>query len=299
MDPQARIGEALRRRREERGLTAEQAALGSKVPIRLVQVLESDDYHLLPDPLYLVRLLHEYATFLGLDVAILDAEFQQVIQRPPRMSLAVAPAPAPAPPIPWKQVFWTVAAILVVTPLVLIALSLASKRADDQALQIQAVEPRTEDAVPAGGVVAVMPDRVLGASAPSESPAAVAALDTTTAQNVGTPEAVPALGQGAVGPKALAGHILIARAQEPTWMSVSADRKESREILLQVGQTARFEATTGFHIAIGNAGGVTLTLDGTPLPALGRSGEVIRNLVLPLPRRDSPSSGAASEAQPR
>ncbi len=127
MDPQVSIGEALRRRREERGLTAEQAAFQSKVPLRLVQVLESDDYQLLPDPLYLVRLLHEYAMFLGLNAATLEAEFQQVIQRPPRTSLAPVPAPRPTSTIPWRQVLWTVAAILVVAPVVLIALSLGLK----------------------------------------------------------------------------------------------------------------------------------------------------------------------------
>ena len=82
MDSSLSIGETLRRRREERALTPEQAAFQSKVPLRLVQMLESDDYQLLPDPLYLVRLLHEYATFLELDAAALDAEFQRAMHRP-------------------------------------------------------------------------------------------------------------------------------------------------------------------------------------------------------------------------
>jgi len=294
MDAQVSIGEALRRRREERGLTAEQAAFQSKVPLRLVQVLESDDYQLLPDPLYLVRLLHEYAMFLGLNAATLEAEFQQAIQRPPRTSLAPVPALRHAPTIPWRQVLWTVAAILVIAPLVLIALSLASKRVADQGVQTRPVESRPEDAVSASGGVVGSNDRLRDESAPSAlSPVVAPSPDTAAAPVVGTRDTIPPPRTGAVASVASVGHVLIARAQEPTWMSVQADRKDRREVLLQAGQTARFEAETGFHITLGNAGGVTLAFNGTPLPPLGRSGEVVRDLVLPPVPRDSPSSQPA------
>ena len=132
MDGQESIGQTLRRRREERGLSVEQAAHQSKVPIRLVEALESDDYHLLPDALYLIRLLHDYATLLQLDAAAIEAEFRQAVRRPPHPSLAPPSASRPDPAIPWKQMLWTMLAILVVTPLVFIALSLASKRAQER-----------------------------------------------------------------------------------------------------------------------------------------------------------------------
>jgi cytoskeleton protein RodZ len=95
------------------------------------------------------------------------------------------------------------------------------------------------------------------------------------------------------------GHVLVVRAQEATWLSVRADRKDRREVLLQGGQTARFEAETDFHIIVGNAGGVTLSFDGTPLPPLGRSGEVIRDLVLPPVGRDSSPPKVALPASTR
>jgi cytoskeleton protein RodZ len=286
MDSSLSIGETLRRRREERALTPEQAAFQSKVPLRLVQMLESDDYQLLPDPLYLVRLLHEYATFLDLDAAALDAEFQRVMHRPPRPAVPPPPPPAPrtASTIPWKQVLWTGAAILVATPLVVIALSLASKRSADQPVLTPPGELKAERPAAAG--------RAVDAPAQgSESVAAVGspppALPETTVTPVMTTPAAP-------GPprQSADGHILIVRAQEVTWLSVRADEKDAREVLLQPEQVARFEAQTGFRVTVGNAGGVTLSLDGTPLPPLGRSGEVVRDLVLPPVRRDSPASGA-------
>ena len=298
MNSQGSIGEALRRRREERGLTAEQASYQSKVPLRLAQALESDDYQLLPDPLYLLGLLRDYATFLGLDVAALETEFRHAVQRPPRPLLA-SPAPRPAPAIHWKQVVWTVAAILVVTPLVLIALSLASRRVSDQAVRIQVVEPKAEVVVPAGDVVLGPADPIAeGAGAPG-SPATATSAEHAASPLAETRAAVPPQVAEAVAARASVGHVLIARAQEPTWMTVRADRKNPKEVLLQPGQTARFEAETSFHVTVGNAGGVTLSLDGAPLPPLGRSGEVVRDLLLPPAGRDSPSSGAALAAPAR
>ena len=52
-------------------------------------------------------------------------------------------------------------------------------------------------------------------------------------------------------------------------------------------------AETRLQVTVGNAGGVTLWLDGTMLPALGRSGDVVRDLILPAVRNNSPSSGPA------
>lgn len=299
MDSSLRIGETLRRRREERALTPEQAAFQSKVPLRLVQMLESDDYQLLPDPLYLVRLLHEYSSFLGLDAASLDAEFQDALRRPPRPSPAPAPVPRAASTIPWKQVLWTVAAILVVTPLVLIALSLASKRSTDQVVPTRAAEPEAERSVSASGRSADMKAQGSDGLTPSGSPPPTALPETAATPVVVTPRTPAPLRQDAVASSGAAGHILIARAQEMTWLSVRADQKDPREVLLQPGQTARFEAQTSFHVVVGNAGGVTLSLDGTPLPPLGRSGEVVRDLVIPPVRRDSPVSGAALAVPPR
>jgi cytoskeleton protein RodZ len=77
----------------------------------------------------------------------------------------------------------------------------------------------------------------------------------------------------------------MAYALEPTWMAVRADGGQEREVLLQRGQTARFSADAGFVVTIGNAGGVELILNGEPVPPLGVSGQVIRDLALPSPRK--------------
>ncbi len=281
-----RVGQRLRMKREERGLTPEQAAYQSKVPLRLLQALEADDYRLLPDPAYLIRLLHDYALLLELDVNELEGEFRSAIRRPPGASLAAVPSKQASAPIPWKHVLWTAAAILIVTPLVFIALSLASRRAAERAAPpVQAppaaVEPARPEVPPPGEAV---PSAAREAAPAGGVPAAAGgpALPPGSAQwLLKAPGAAP-------GPPGRP-YVLIARARELTWMAVRADGGDSREVLLQPGQTAQFSAETRLVVTVGNAGGVTLSLNGTPLPILGKSGEVVRDLTLPA------ASGGAPE----
>jgi cytoskeleton protein RodZ len=299
MDAQTSIGSTLRQHREERGLTVEQAAFQSKVPLRLVQALESDDYHLLPDALYLIRLLRDYAVFLKLDAVALETEFLAAIRRPTQTSLSVAPAPRPAPTIPWKQVLWTVAAILVVTPLVFIALSLASKRASDHVAQAPVVETRVEEATQGAGETPSTTDRLLGSALPSGSVVPATMTEQAVPPPVETHEASTTVGPiparpAATDTTAAGAQVLVATARESTWLSVRADDQERKEVLLQAGQSTQFGAEKRFHVIVGNAGGVTLWYNGTPLPALGRSGEVVRDLVLPPPGAGVPSTGGVS-----
>jgi cytoskeleton protein RodZ len=280
-------------------LTAEQAAAQSKVPLRLVHVLESGDYHLMPDPLYLIRLVHDYALFLGLDAGAIDAEFERAMHQPLRASAPTAVARPAAPAIQWKQVRWTVAAIVVIAPLVAIALFLAGRRTSDETIPSRPSAARPDEAASASASAASAADGVSdGLTRPGSSDATPLPGAAVTPA-VGTHATPPAPGADTPPPSRSSGHILVVRAQEPTWLSVRADRKDRREVLLQGGQTARFEAETDFHIIVGNAGGVMLSFDGTSLPPLGRSGEVIRNLVLPPVRRDSSPSDAALPSSTR
>jgi cytoskeleton protein RodZ len=299
MPDKASIGQMLRRQREERGLSPEQAAYQSKVPLRLLQALEADDYHMLPDPGYLIRLLHEYALLLKLDPNALEVEFRNAIRRPPGASLAPVAAPPP-PPIPWKHVLWTAAAILVVTPLVFIALSLASKRTAERPGPPQVTEraagerapveeagPAPAEQIPAAGTGSVQSGTT---ARPGEVPA-------TRQTGAGSPE----LAQKAPPPSPSAKTermrrrlYLTARATETTWMAVRGDDGQERRVLLQKGQIAHFASDTRFLVTVGNAGGVELRLNGKPMPSLGKSGQVVRDLAIPPAARDPDALGAAS-----
>jgi cytoskeleton protein RodZ len=294
----ASIGQMLRKQREERGLSPEQAAYQSKVPLRLLQALEADDYRMLPDPAYLIRFLHEYALLLKLDSNALEVEFRNAIRRPPGASLVPVASPPP-PPISWKHVLWTAAAILVVTPLVFIALSLASKRAVErpspprmaeraagQHAPVEEAGPAPAEQIPAAGTGSVQSGT---AAPPGEVPA-------TRQTGTGSPE----LAQKAPpSPSAKTERLprrlfLTARATETTWMAVRGDDGQERRVLLQKGQIAHFASDTRFVVTVGNAGGVELRLNGKLMPSLGKSGQVVRDLVLPPVVGGAEAVGASS-----
>ena len=82
-------------------------------------------------------------------------------------------------------------------------------------------------------------------------------------------------------PPAPVEHVLVMRADEATWVRVTPQGGPTREDLLPPGSVREWRSPGFFTITLGNAGGVRLELDGHPLPALGRSGEVVRDVVLP------------------
>ena len=86
------------------------------------------------------------------------------------------------------------------------------------------------------------------------------------------------------------GHTLRVEAKEMTWMLVTIDDGETQDVLLQAGETWVWHAQQSFVVTVGNAGGVALALDDRPLPQLGETGQVIRNLRLPDQSSPPPES---------
>jgi hypothetical protein len=87
------------------------------------------------------------------------------------------------------------------------------------------------------------------------------------------------------------GYDLEALATDTTWLLVTIDKTDSREILMKPGDSVKWHARTGFFLKIGNAGGVKLVLNGKEVGKLGEEGEVVK---INLPEKDKISDGPAS-----
>jgi hypothetical protein len=74
---------------------------------------------------------------------------------------------------------------------------------------------------------------------------------------------------------------LIARTNESTWIRVRTDDGRSSDETVPAGEIREWVSDRPFVITVGNAGGVSLELNGRPLPPLGARGAVIPRLVLP------------------
>jgi cytoskeletal protein RodZ len=89
-------GELLRRARQRRGLTLEQIAQSTKIPLRHLDALEKDDLASLPGGMYRRAHVRAYADAVGLDRTVALSSLDRATEEgaPP----AVTPVEAPAPP---------------------------------------------------------------------------------------------------------------------------------------------------------------------------------------------------------
>lgn len=245
------VGQLLRAAREARGVTREQAAAATRIKVIFLTAMEDDDYHLLPDEHYLVRFLGEYATFLGLDLQDVQRRFVRQIARD-RGSLAVFPVKRTVT-LSLRRLLPALILLGLLIPAVFIGLSLLANRPErPRRPEVVEEQPRVstpsnvEKTVgPVAKAIPAIPDRPISVEAPAVE------------------------------------YTLRAKTTEMTWMLVTIDDGETRDVLLRAGETWEWRAQKGFVVTIGNAGGVELTLNGRPLPSLGEAGQVIRDLRVP------------------
>ncbi|MGD9045231.1 MAG: DUF4115 domain-containing protein [Desulfobacterales bacterium] len=69
--------------------------------------------------------------------------------------------------------------------------------------------------------------------------------------------------------------VLQITALENTWVKVIIDDKDAKEYNLSSGDHLEVEASAGYNLLIGNAGGLELKLNGEPVPISGKDGEVV------------------------
>jgi cytoskeleton protein RodZ len=78
-----------------------------------------------------------------------------------------------------------------------------------------------------------------------------------------------------------ASYRLVARTTETTWIRVRTEDGRTTEETIPPNEVREWVSNGPFVLTIGNAGGVSLELNGRPVPRLGASGAVISRLVLP------------------
>ena len=238
------VGTILRERREAKGLTREQAAEATRIKPVFLQVMEEDDYRLLPDELYVTRFLYEYAAFLGLDTAALRTQFLQETSHAQAAGTAGLGLKEPVR-VSLRRVLPAVLLLVAAVPILVIGYSLYTQ--GGKPAPARPVLPRA--AVRPPGQPGVLP------APPREMP------------SIPTP-----------GPE---GYLLQIQASDITWLTVTIDGREVRDVLLQPGDIVQWRARERFLLTVGNAGGIHLTLNGQTLPPLGHPGQVLRNVSLP------------------
>lgn len=73
---------------------------------------------------------------------------------------------------------------------------------------------------------------------------------------------------------------LTLRAKEDCWVSLKVDGQLVFHTILKKGKFESWQAKRKIEFSLGNAGAIELELNNRPIPALGRKGQAIKNVVI-------------------
>lgn len=258
-DPQAHselasFGEELRREREIRGISLKEIADATKISKRFLEAIERNDHKTLPAPVFTRGFVREYARYLGLSTDEIVNRYNYAaagddrIEQSLHLERLVQVQSPQAPPRPKKGIPPPYARIdrnVIILIVIVIALAGAFYWA------VKHRHAATAEAEP--------PPPVRPIAAATAKPVAA---DSTT---------VPVDEVLRLSIDATSDSIVILDADGKTVLNERLHRGDHR--------TAEAKESLRFR-TIGNAAGITLTLNDVKLPALGRDGQVLHDHVV-------------------
>jgi cytoskeleton protein RodZ len=295
------IGETLRRERLKKNISLERISQELKLSQRLLEAIERDDFSKLPGGVFARSFVRQYARLVGLDEEEMGNTVRQLLEQPPPAPAEVfVPAePVVAPPKPsakpiqlprleeWQAVgddrgrwFSSVRSLALVVLVMVICSGVYTwwQHQPRQASQTGRITAQTAEPRPAPPAPGTLSRSIPAPVAPT---AADAIRESQANPADGNPDAqsVNAVlrASDVVGDHSAVRVDLT--AAEPVWILVRSDGKYMFSGTLSPNQSRTVEATSSVFLQVGNAGGVTITLNGKPIGSLGSRGEV-RNLQL-------------------
>lgn len=269
-DPQPQVselasfGEELRREREIRGISLKEIADATKISKRFLEAIERNDHKTLPAPVFTRGFVREYARYLGLNAEEMVNRYNFAavgddrIEQSSHLERLTTPQAPPPPgrkqpqrgiPPPYARVDRNVYILI----LVVVALA---------GVSYWALKHRRESRAAGEEHLAV---ETKAAPAPAPPPVAAPQTASTSTQ----PETAP--------PARL---VLNIEVTSPSWVKLDADGETVIDDELSRGYHRSIEAKGEFRFrTIGNAAGLTLTLNDLPVPPLGRNGRVLHDIV--------------------
>ncbi len=239
------IGPELKAIREKRGISLLEISASTKVGRRYLEALEQDRLDLFPGAFFAKGIIRTYARAVGLDE-------QETVDRYVKAGLLGDAKPPrsitlPLPPTTGRRPLYAVLAVLVVAGLTFGLYSLIKPgKAPAASKTVSTVSPDTTPVVPAA-----IPETKATEPAPSET--------------------APA----ATEPAGLAFEFAVTA---PTWIQVYADGALRVDGIKLAGARFQIRAEKELVLNLGNAGGLTTTLNGKPLRPFGRPGAVVKNI---------------------
>jgi cytoskeletal protein RodZ len=268
------LGERLREARESQGISVSQASVETRILQRYLVALEDGDYQHLPGDVYARGFIRNYANYLGLPAD----ELIELYRRDRGVSEPIRVVPATSSPrirglvVPsFFGVFFVVLVLVGASYLVLSTLNIVGEGPPNQV----AAQPTL---APTPRPLPTSPPAPAGAT----SEPVIASEPTAAPGDVGQPSLPPA---GAAAPTAaptaasdapIVAEVSIDPSADPgSWLDIRVDGLNVFRKVLGRGQTLRYEAQRDFYVRAGNAGAVSVVINGQKQCCTANPGEVV------------------------
>lgn len=280
-------GQILRQRREAAGLDLAEAAATLRIKPAYLAALEAGRPELLPGPIYAVGFLRAYADHLGLDSG-------EVLRRFKAEAAGLADKPDLAFPVPLGERSMPGGGTLIVAVILAICgygiwyyMATGENSRPERVAEVPAELLQTRPALsPSAEAVAAprAPASIDGARAEAGSESAgssapAPAISTAVSQSETRTVSAgvkPAAANNVSGPPRI-----VIRAIADSWVQI---RGPGGWLLLtrvlKAGESYALPDQPGLLLRTGNAGGLEITVNGAPAPAIGRAGMVRRDVAL-------------------
>jgi cytoskeleton protein RodZ len=290
------VGETLRRERLRRKIELASIAAELKISSRMLEAIETDDYDKLPGGVFAKSFVRQYANLLGLDADEVASQFEQAAHLPELTNLAELRRPRPVSGLDrmGERSFSigrprnALPSLVVVVVVMLICSAvygwwqrnrqLAATRHQTAAAAVRNTAAPAIRATPPPARIAPQPP-VETAVASAPAPAA-AQPPAPAAPAAGMPQPIPAkpgvpqplvADAGPAGSGAVRVELVVT---EPVWLDVQRDGRSIYQGVLQANEIRTLAANNEITLKLGNAGGLTILLNGKPIPSPGPKGQV-------------------------
>jgi cytoskeletal protein RodZ len=245
----ASIGQELKRERELRGISLKEIADSTKINIRFLRALEEDRLDILPEQFFTRGIIRTYAKHLGLDEqSVLNTYLEglQIRETQETSKEDKKPKVSESPEfLPKEKKISLLFVLMVLAILALIIVTYFVFREDES------------------------------------PPPNTSKMESTTQNTEEKPITKPPITQEEPEIEQEELNIEITVQQE-TWLEIFADQEMMDSGIKAPGERLQFKALQEFLIHIGNAGGITYTINGEEGKKFGELGAVERDIQITL-----------------
>jgi len=240
------LGEILRRRREELGLSVEAVYQSTKIREKFIEAIEKEDWDVFPSPAQARAFIRKYIQAIGLSQGLME-EYEDSLPVGVTVFTPVKQRAIETDRFKFKSIIWAFVIVLILGG----GLWFWEKhyngifgKKEDKTNQVVKEEMVPSKTVPS-------------TTFPSEP------VNPTPSQVIPTQQ------------ENISAHRLVLTCNERTWVRIYLDGEPVKEYLFNPGDRYEWVAKEGFEIKIGNAAGVELEYNEKMYKNLGRRGQVI------------------------